>query len=214
MVFRLIFSTAFTEFDSSLLHLTGKSSACIWLLLTFNNGFIYSESLILKNYTMKKLIILMIAVTASLITFSQETENKKPETTQQVKYDCPMHPDVVSDKPAQCSKCGMDLVKIKKGKKEMNYAYNCPMHKDITSTKPGKCSKCKMDLKKSGKEKMLHAYSCPMHADVTSDKPSKCNKCGMNLKKSVTYSCPMHPEVTGTKKGACSKCGMDLEEQK
>jgi hypothetical protein len=25
-------------------------------------------------------------------------------------YVCPMHPDVVSDKPAHCSKCGMNLV--------------------------------------------------------------------------------------------------------
>ena len=29
------------------------------------------------------------------------------------KYTCPMHPDVISDKPGKCPKCGgMDLVKI------------------------------------------------------------------------------------------------------
>ena len=26
-------------------------------------------------------------------------------------YTCPMHPEVSSDKPGKCSKCGMDLVK-------------------------------------------------------------------------------------------------------
>jgi len=27
-----------------------------------------------------------------------------------VKYHCPMHPDVTSDKPGKCPKCGMELV--------------------------------------------------------------------------------------------------------
>ena len=39
----------------------------------------------------------------------------KPETTaaaavQAVQYTCPMHPEVISDKPGKCPKCGMDLV--------------------------------------------------------------------------------------------------------
>jgi hypothetical protein len=29
-----------------------------------------------------------------------------------VMYQCPMHPEEMSDNPAQCSKCGMDLEKI------------------------------------------------------------------------------------------------------
>lgn len=28
----------------------------------------------------------------------------------QQKYTCPMHPEVKSDKPGSCPKCGMDLV--------------------------------------------------------------------------------------------------------
>lgn len=27
------------------------------------------------------------------------------------KYTCPMHPEVVSDKPGKCPKCGMNLIK-------------------------------------------------------------------------------------------------------
>jgi hypothetical protein len=27
-------------------------------------------------------------------------------------YTCPMHPEVISDKPGQCPKCGMNLVPV------------------------------------------------------------------------------------------------------
>jgi hypothetical protein len=30
-----------------------------------------------------------------------------------VKYTCPMHPEVISDRPGKCTKCGMTLVKEK-----------------------------------------------------------------------------------------------------
>jgi len=29
------------------------------------------------------------------------------------KYTCPMHPEVISDKPGKCPKCGMNLVPVK-----------------------------------------------------------------------------------------------------
>ena len=38
-----------------------------------------------------------------------EARNKKMETS--ATYTCSMHPEVSSDKPGKCSKCGMDLVK-------------------------------------------------------------------------------------------------------
>jgi transcription initiation factor IIE alpha subunit len=43
-----------------------------------------------------------------------ETKNK--QTGKEVKnttYECPMHPEVRSDKPGKCPKCGMDLVEKK-----------------------------------------------------------------------------------------------------
>lgn len=42
-------------------------------------------------------------------------------------YVCPMHPEVVSQKPGSCSKCGMDLVRKKDGK-EMEMAHDHTEH--------------------------------------------------------------------------------------
>ena len=36
-----------------------------------------------------------------------------------VSYTCPMHPEVISDKPSVCSKCGMRLVKLTAKQKTM-----------------------------------------------------------------------------------------------
>jgi hypothetical protein len=36
------------------------------------------------------------------------------EQGEKQKYTCPMHPDVITDHPGNCPKCGMKLVPIKK----------------------------------------------------------------------------------------------------
>jgi FtsP/CotA-like multicopper oxidase with cupredoxin domain len=58
-----------------------------------------------------------------------------------VVYTCPMHPDVVSDEPASCPKCGMKLMPTAAPTK-----YVCPMHPDLVSDVPANCSKCGMKL--------------------------------------------------------------------
>lgn len=39
--------------------------------------------------------------TASLVSLTDSTDTKT--------YTCPMHPEVISDKPGKCPKCGMNL---------------------------------------------------------------------------------------------------------
>jgi len=99
---------------------------------------------------MKKLLILSIVLTATLTTFAQAAKDTLPKskTDSAIKtvYTCGMHPDVTSDKPGRCPKCGMALV-AKKVKADAPI-YTCSMHPDVVSDKPGKCPKCGMDLVK------------------------------------------------------------------
>jgi Cu(I)/Ag(I) efflux system membrane fusion protein len=139
----------------------------------------------IKMLVMAAFSILSVSVVAQDTTKHKMNMAKQP--SEKMKYSCPMHPEVSSDKPGKCSKCGMDLVLSKKEHMKMGAMkmYSCPMHPEVTSDKPGKCSKCGMELVKSDKEKMkmesMKMYTCPMHPEVTSDKPGKCTKCGMAL---------------------------------
>jgi uncharacterized paraquat-inducible protein A len=144
---------------------------------------------------MKRIIILVIAFASGFGCVAQKSKNNQlPGKTQgaQNTYTCPMHPDVVSDKPGKCPRCGKNLSLSRKEqmKMEVMNIYTCPMHPDMVSDKPGKCPKCGKNLSLSRKEQMkmevMNIYTCPMHPDVQSDKPGKCPQCGMTLKEKKT----------------------------
>ena len=81
-------------------------------------------------------------------------------------YTCPMHPEIHANKPGNCPKCGMRLVKEKpkasadqshenhdgmqmsqdKNQAAQPATYTCPMHPEIHANKPGNCPKCGMKL--------------------------------------------------------------------
>tara|TARA_R110002051_G_scaffold7035_3_gene33032 strand:+ start:7046 stop:9070 length:2025 start_codon:yes stop_codon:yes gene_type:complete len=79
-------------------------------------------------------------------------------------YTCPMHPEVVSDEPGNCPKCGMFLVPVDAKDKhegdghghdhdhgthsaaDASAQYTCPMHPEVVSDEPGNCPKCGMFL--------------------------------------------------------------------
>ena len=58
-------------------------------------------------------------------------------------YACPMHPEVTSDQPGRCPKCGMKLLATAA---PTPTTYACPMHPEVTSDQPGRCPKCGMKL--------------------------------------------------------------------
>jgi FtsP/CotA-like multicopper oxidase with cupredoxin domain len=54
-----------------------------------------------------------------------------------------MHPEVTSDQPGRCPKCGMKLLSTAA---PGTTTYACPMHPEVTSDQPGRCPKCGMKL--------------------------------------------------------------------
>ena len=59
-------------------------------------------------------------------------------------YTCPMHPEVQSDQPGSCPKCGMALERAVVAVKRTQYT--CPMHPEIVRDAPGSCPICGMAL--------------------------------------------------------------------
>lgn len=80
---------------------------------------------------MKRILILLSVVAAALIAYgalslepakagcgtesgcgmSHATQQAPATAAEGTRYSCPMHPEVVSDKPGKCPKCGMNLEK-------------------------------------------------------------------------------------------------------
>lgn len=93
---------------------------------------------------MKKLLTLLLLGMATL-GFSQNDKHHNPTTSpikqeyQQGIYACPMHADVVSNKPGKCPKCGMDLVWIP-NKEENHTSQNESLGKPQRNAQNGKVS--------------------------------------------------------------------------
>jgi ribosomal protein S27AE len=113
----------------------------------------------MKTKILTTLFALLIGCTATIAqdktkSVEKQSSSSKTEMAQDsVYYTCPMHPEVKSDKPGKCPKCGMTLEKkttnttgTQNVKKEAMITYTCSMHPEVISDKPGKCPKCGMAL--------------------------------------------------------------------
>jgi hypothetical protein len=95
--------------------------------------------------------------------------------TGKIIYTCPMHPEIISDKPGTCPKCGMNLVK----KGSNTSMMKCSMMNGMDMNKEKVNNTTQKDSTKTSSEKIV--YTCPMHPEVQSDKQGNCSKCGMTL---------------------------------
>ena len=88
---------------------------------------------------MKKTFLLAVLVTlGSASLFAQTGKSPKPASAQaSMMYTCSMHPEVKSDKPGKCPKCGMTLDKMEKKQESAPVRKTKPMpKKDSLAAKP------------------------------------------------------------------------------
>jgi hypothetical protein len=112
----------------------------------------------MKTKIFTTVIVIIISCSHALAqdktkSIEKQTSTKTEMANESVYYTCPMHPEIKSDKPGKCPKCGMTLEKktvkttgTQNVKKDAMITYTCSMHPEVISDKPGKCPKCGMAL--------------------------------------------------------------------
>ncbi len=122
---------------------------------------------------MKKILIVVVMLCLAQASFAQNDMQNMAGMQKQATatYTCPMHPDIHADKPGNCPKCGMKLVKEKpKAIKKVGSG-----RKAVTTR-----STNEMQMGETPAMNTVY-YTCLMHPDIHSDKPGNCPKCGMKL---------------------------------
>jgi RND family efflux transporter MFP subunit len=100
---------------------------------------------------MKKVFLILIAAMALAVGgyyFFHQPDHKHHTDEKKQLYTCPMHPQIIQDKPGSCPICGMNLVPVKtdeplavdQKKEENKTMYRSSMNPNEISEKPGKDS--------------------------------------------------------------------------
>src|ERR671937_1193715 len=83
-----------------------------------------------------------------------------------ISWSCPMHPDVVDDRPGRCPVCNMALEPVR-----LDRVWSCPVHAAVTRSNPGRCPICQRELMPVT---MSLSWTCPEQPAVRQLEPGVC----------------------------------------
>ena len=112
-------------------------------------------------------------------------------------YTCPMHPEIVQDKPGNCPKCGMALVPRKNEQLSSPSSDKAAYSKALPDHNTTHNSNDKENAALHTAPQVFQKYTCPMHPHILRDAPGNCPLCGMKLE-----------PVTDKSKGKVNHSGM------
>jgi hypothetical protein len=124
----------------------------------------------------------------------EHEHEQEQEKTQ--KYTCPMHPEVITDHPGNCPKCGMKLVPIKEKKRGMSNAVKARgAHGALRAQRPTP----NLSALASAKEDASHEMHPRSHGGHEMHPPSHdSGAAGMEMHSTIDLADPMSREASGT----------------
>ncbi len=143
-------------------------------------------------------------------------------------YSCVMHPEVQSDKPGKCPKCGMDLVPTKEGGKFVAHRVAVTLGPsdgrrvvvesglqdgDEVIVAGGQALNAGDAVRAGDGGSGMGAGPKPAGGAAQAGSPVRETDAAARPPRTAAplYVCPMDPEVRSAKPGKCPKCGMNLE---
>jgi P-type Cu+ transporter len=104
-------------------------------------------------------------------------------------YTCPMHSEIVADKPGSCPICGMTLVPVLPGLSTSSASSKAasapvapvPSVAIVTDAVPGPAPASTSTTAPATAAAAATEYTCPMHPEILRTQPGDCPKCGMTL---------------------------------
>ncbi|HRG38876.1 MAG TPA: heavy metal-binding domain-containing protein, partial [Bacteroidia bacterium] len=94
-------------------------------------------------------------------------------------YTCPMHPEIIQDKPGDCPKCGMKLIPVSKESDNGHSHHHHAEHK--TKKQEAHVQQPAPVVNINTAQQGFTKYTCPMHPQIVQDGPGKCPLCRMTL---------------------------------